>query len=72
MGYPGKGERSDDEHRVVIFILDLSDPILRMFLLAGEGVNYAARGEEKEALKNAWVVRWKMPAANAPPQAQNM
>jgi len=43
-------------------------------LLTAHGVNDAAsREEERSALKKAWVIRWKMPAPNAPtPQPRNM
>ena len=35
-------------------------------LLAADGVNDGAGGEEEQALKKACVIRWKMPAENAP------
>ena len=40
-------------------------------LFAANGVDHAAGAEEESALKNACVIRWKMPAENAPtPQRQ--
>ena len=47
--------------------------MLAHVLLAADGVNHGAGAEEEQALKKACVIRWKMPAENAPtPQARNM